>query len=128
MTDKEAILGFDQSNQTARESLLEAGDGGTSYGLANPHGIILDASALEENLPRILSLFQVRILLAFGATHDSSNVNETRQEELEKLITNFTAPLSRNGEVADDESRQREETKLVSKAPYLAVSILEALL
>ena len=86
MTDKEAILNFDQANQAARESLLEAGEGGT-YGLANPQGVILDsAGILEQNLPRISTLFQVRLLLAFGATHNSSNVNETRQEELEKLV------------------------------------------
>jgi len=43
-------------------------------------------SILENDLPWIHNLVQLRILLTLGATDFSSNVSETGLEELEKLI------------------------------------------
>ena len=81
MTDKAAIQGFDQANHIARESLMDQ-----NCGMADPSAIIFDSAEIEQVLPRVNSLFQVRVLLVLGSTFNSSNVNETHQEELEMLI------------------------------------------
>ena len=66
-------------------------------------------------------------MLAFGATQDSSNVNETRQEELEKLVEDLESPIST--EIVEEiENNNREEANLVAKAPFLAVAVLESML
>ena len=85
LTDKETIRSFDKANMRARESLLDQQSGG----LANPSGIILDSSAVERGLPRVYALLSLRILLICGATNGSSNINESSQEELHKLINDL---------------------------------------
>ena len=92
-------------------------------GMADPAAIIFDSSEIEQVLPRINALLQIRVLLVLGSTFNSSNVNETHQEELEMLIM----------DLGDRSNNRKDEEEalllpLGSGALYLAISIIESLL
>ena len=55
-------------------------------GAAEPSGIMQDSYIIEQNLPLIYQLQQIRILLILGRTLNSSDVHLSSINELEKVI------------------------------------------
>ena len=69
-----SVVTQSQSPQNAFEDLIEVND------------IVIDSSVLEKVSPSLHTLMQIRAMLVLGSTSGSTNVNETRHEELEMLI------------------------------------------
>ena len=78
-------------------------------------------------------MLQIRILLVCGDTFSSSNVHESREEELARLVTELTdkeIDTDNNNDTIDviEQSKPLEYKELIKDAPYLTMALLESLL
>ena len=82
ISTQENLDSFDEINKKAIDALANKGDG-----LANKTAIKVDSHLIELSSPLLYSLGQVRVLLTLGSTYHSSNIHDTPEDDLERVIS-----------------------------------------
>ena len=81
IANQDGVDQFSQMNQKALSILTNAHDG-----LANRTAIKVDSHFIEISSHLLYSLLQIRILLVLGSTYHSSNIHDTPQDDLSRVI------------------------------------------